>query len=580
MFLFSHETISQEIDPNFLNTIPDNIKKDIVNIQSEQFEALDNKEYDAFDSKINKKDELSVDNSSLERFGDKFFNTTASTFMPINDPASNSGYILDVDDEILIQFFGDRSEQYKYKINRSGDIFLKDIGKVSLAGLSLATANDLISQLAIDNFIETEVFVTIEKIRDIEVLVTGHVNSPGIYILNGYSNVLHALIMAGGISEFGSFRNVIVKRPGLPDKSIDLYDFFIFADTLSNISLRSGYSIFVDSTTNLVPIRGGVAREAIYEFKDKETSADLIKFAGGKTLNSFSKKPILSRFSDGKLNSYELNDPIELNKNDRLFIPFNEFDPDNLIIDSENYFITEPISINGAIKRPGNYFMQQGDTLLSLLEKVGGYTDDAYPFGGILISKEAATLESQYNERLYNEAVKSIASLTNASKSNDLMALMTILSNFKQIETSGRVVAEFKIENIQEDPSLDTVLNPGDSIFIPYKKDRVYVFGEVLNSGTLKYFEDLKLVDYIEAAGGLSKYAENSSIIIVNANGKVDRATIKKFGNNYDYIKPGTVIYVPRNLSFVEGTELAKVIAPIFSSLAISLASLNSISNN
>ena len=263
LFLFSYVTISQEIDPNFLNTIPDDIKMDIANIQSEKFETLDNKEYDAFNSKINKKDELSVDNSSLKRFGDEFFNTTASTFMPINDPASNSGYILDVDDEILIQFFGDRSEQYKYKINRSGDVFLEDIGRVSLAGLSLATANDLISQLVKDNFIETEVFVTIEKIRDIEVLVTGHVNSPGIYILNGYSNVLHALIMAGGISDFGSFRNVKVKRPGLPDKSIDLYDFFIFADTLSNISLRSGYSIFVDSTTNLVPIRGGVAREAI-----------------------------------------------------------------------------------------------------------------------------------------------------------------------------------------------------------------------------------------------------------------------------------------------------------------------------
>ena len=67
--------------------------------------------------------------------------------MPINDPVSNSGYILDVDDEILIHMVGSRSDSYVYKIDRSGSIAIKDIGMLSLAGLSLESANRLINKI-------------------------------------------------------------------------------------------------------------------------------------------------------------------------------------------------------------------------------------------------------------------------------------------------------------------------------------------------------------------------------------------------------------------------------------------------
>ena len=32
--------------------------------------------------------------------------------------------------------------------------------------------------------------------------------NPGIYTLTGNSNILHALSIAGGVSEFGSFREI------------------------------------------------------------------------------------------------------------------------------------------------------------------------------------------------------------------------------------------------------------------------------------------------------------------------------------------------------------------------------------
>ena len=239
------------------------------------------------------------------------------------------------------------------------------------------------------------------------------------------------------------------------------------------------------------------------------------------------------------------------------------------------------MNVSGAVINPGNYYIEPGERLSILLEKTGGFKNNAYPLGGILTSKEAALLEKTYNEKLYNEAIKSLASLSNVSKSIDISSLTNILSEFKEIKASGRVVAEFDQQQLENFPNKDTIINPGDSIHIPYQIDRVYIFGEVLNPGTLKYTDLNGLNDYIQKAGGLNKYAEKNSIIIVSPNGEVARASMKIFGSSsVNDISPGTVIYVPRDLGFIEGTELAKVIAPILSSLAISLASFNSISNN
>jgi protein involved in polysaccharide export with SLBB domain len=259
---------AQSLDKDFIESLPDNIRGDVLqSIQKSSVGLQPTKNYNAFNSKITKND---ISDEGLPKFGDKFFVNTPSTFMPINDPVSNSGYILDVDDEILIHMVGGRSDSYVYKIDRSGSIALKDIGMVSLAGLSLESANSLVNKIISENFIETKAVISLSKVRDIEVLITGQVHQPGVYILSGYSSLLHAIIMAGGISEHGTLREITIKRPFSKDRTVDLYDLLVFAKTESNIALRSGDSIFVDSSQNFIPLIGAVAQPAIDEFLDGE----------------------------------------------------------------------------------------------------------------------------------------------------------------------------------------------------------------------------------------------------------------------------------------------------------------------
>ena len=43
---------------------------------------------------------------SMRRFGEKFFSSLQSTFLPISDPNFDGSYVVDVGDELTIQMIG------------------------------------------------------------------------------------------------------------------------------------------------------------------------------------------------------------------------------------------------------------------------------------------------------------------------------------------------------------------------------------------------------------------------------------------------------------------------------------------
>ena len=542
--------VAQELDENFLNSLPDNIKNDVIsNMQSSSSEINQTKEYDSFSSGVTK-DPNNEQIELLQRFGDEFFKTTPSTFMPINDPSAAFGYILDVDDLLIIQLIGDRSEEYEYRIDRSGNISLPDVGFVKLAGLSLESASKLINRTLKEYFVETEAIISLKEVRDINVLVTGYVNNPGFYILSGYSSIFHAIINAGGIADTGSFRNIEVKRNGEVIETFDLYKAFIYGDTSSNISLRSGDAIVVLPSNNFIPLVGAFNRQGLYEFNKDDTFADLINYAGGVT-NEVNDEKV---FSIVRINENGTNEIIEKlssanqikpRSNDKLFVKYNEYKSDELFLSEEEDFINKPIIVSGAVKFPGEYFINQNDNMLTLINKFGGFKDDAYIFGAALFNEDAKKLEKEFNARLYNDAIKSLANIGSLNRADNIVSITTLLDEFKNIEPQGRVVTEFSEEKLIANPALNYKLTPGDKIHVPYMKKIIYTFGEILNPGTLVFNEDLDLEDYINKSGGFNEYADKSSIIIIHPNGESERIRFRTFTNNKSNLYPGSPVPVP-----------------------------------
>ena len=574
---------AQNIDQNFLNSLPENLKSEL-NIDQISDSSINQKDYESFDSSV-QKEEIKVD-GRLEIFGSTFFSSYSSTFMPINDPAASSNYVLDVDDVIFIQYLGDSNQNFDLRIDRSGSIVLPEIGKINFAGLSINQANEKLNNALSNILLNTTAILTLREVRDINVLVTGFVVNPGIYVVSGYSNIIHILNSAGGVSENGSYRSVKVKRRGEVIHELDLYDIFVSGDTTSNISLRSGDSIIIEPSNNFIPLIGAFNREGIYEFKDGETVSDIIQISGGiSTKANKDKEFSLIREADDSLKMINgtINSPnkIRLFPNDRIFVKYKDYNSDELFLSEYEDFIDDPVIVSGAVNYPGEYFIDQNLTLAELIEDFGGFKEDAYIFGAAVFNGDARELEQEFNSRLYNDAIKSLANIGSLSRTDNLSSLPSLLEEFKEIEPQGRIITEFSIEAIKLNPSLNYKLSPGDKIHVPYFKKIIYVFGEVLNPGTQIFDDSFSVSEYIEKSGGLNEYADSSSIIIVHPNGESERIRLRKFSkNSSSNLYAGSVIYVPRDLKQIDGIELGSVLAPIMSSLAISLASLNSISNN
>ena len=73
----------------------------------------------------------------------------------------------------------------------------------------------------------TKAYITLANIRDINVLVSGNAFNPGVYTVNGNSNMLHALGVAGGINEYGSYREINLIRNQKVIETLDMYDVLI-----------------------------------------------------------------------------------------------------------------------------------------------------------------------------------------------------------------------------------------------------------------------------------------------------------------------------------------------------------------
>ncbi len=578
----SFPTYAQNIDENFLNSLPESLKSEL-NLDQISDSQINQKDYESFDSSLQK--EATISDGELEIFGSSFFSTYSSTFMPINDPAASSNYILDVDDVIFIQYLGDSNQNFDLRIDRSGSIVLPEVGKINFAGLTINQANEKLNSALSSALLNTNAILTLREVRDINVLVTGFVENPGIYVVSGYSNIIHVLNSAGGIAKNGSYRNVIIKRKGEVVHQLDLYDIFVSGDTTSNISLRSGDSIIIEPSNNFIPLVGALNRQGIYEFKDGETVSDIINISGGVSSKANKNKEFsLIREIDNSLEmiSGTVNSPreIKLVANDRVFIKYRNYNSDELFLSEFEDFIDDPVVVSGAVKYPGEYYINQNDTILSLITKFGGFKKDAYVYGAALFNEDAKKLEKEFNSRLYNDAIKSLANLGSVSRTEDIGSLPILLEQFKEISAQGRIVTEFSQEKLNANPESNYKLSPGDRIHVPYYKKVIYVFGETLNPGTYVYDETLSLADYIMKSGGLNEYADSSSVIIVYPNGESQRVKVRKFGSTNADLYAGSVIYIPRNLKQIDGIEFTSVMAPIVSSLAISLASLNSISNN
>ncbi len=257
-------------------------------------------------------------------------------------------------------------------------------------------------------------------------------------------------------------------------------------------------------------------------------------------------------------------------------------------IDNDSLYIRQfkqnTISILGAVKNPGKYNFSIGTTLSEAIMNAGGYDDMAYTFGGYLENDRALTVNKEAKSKLYQAFISNL--IANRSLiNNENNEFGFLISQIKSIEPTGRIIAEFDIDLIKIDPSLDTLLEDGDRLIIPYKTQQVYVHGEVANPGAIRYTPGMDIYHYINKSGGALENADLDNLFIVHPNGETKNFNTRSklsfilAENDKALIYPGSIIYIPQDVNFINPIQAVSIWAPIISSLALSLTSLSVLNN-
>ena len=220
-------------------------------------------------------------------------------------------------------------------------------------------------------------FITLAELRDINILIVGGVDFPGMYTVSGNSNILSALDMAGGPSDNGSYRSIFLKRNNEVIFEYDLYDVFINGNINFSHTLQAGDVILINPKGKEIAVSGGVNNPAYYEIKSGETLFDAINFA---KLSENSNKNLITveRRLPDKTNIFTTT--FEGSKS------LNVMNSDNVLIDFINVKNNplKSVEIKGEVINPGIYSLLAEDSLSKLIQRAGGFRKNAYPFAGAL----------------------------------------------------------------------------------------------------------------------------------------------------------------------------------------------------
>ena len=473
---------------------------------------------------------LAYINKGKVYFGEELFKghfTNKSQFR------ENPEYILKVGDIIHINIWGAYEFQGDVPIDGKGNIFIPKIGVVPLGGVKnselQSTLDTYLQQAYNDN---VYIYANVRDYQALSVYVSGSVKKVGLY--DGVSNdsVLQFIDKAGGIvSGEGSYRHIHIMRNNRLVKRIDLYA-FLLDGYQENFRFQDGDMILVKPVKSYVEVEGDVSRPYMFELKDKiDTVERLIKYA--------LPKPGVNHFTHIKRKGMrEVSTDYPISKARHVSVKNGE----KVIFTSNTHLHTFTVDVEGEHSGIKHISVPKGTSLYSVLKKIN-YT----PLSNIQSIQLFRKSIAQKQKELLESNLKDLESRTFTSgsatpeeaviRSKEAELVLQFIQRARNVEFKGQVIFTSK-EDLRQ-----TLLEDGDSIYIPRKSNLVTVQGEVNIPNTLTYKTGKGLEYYLDACGGHTDRADTSNILIIKSNGEVKQYALSGLGKQSN-VNPGDSILV------------------------------------
>jgi protein involved in polysaccharide export with SLBB domain len=412
------------------------------------------------------------------------------------------------------------------------------------------------------------------------VWVGGEVRAPGKYGTSGQVRLRDAIYLAGGVS---------------PDAALDSAQLFrTQADgTMKIFSVKLGEALAGNPAENLllesrdrllihrnvaqvdpatVDVKGEVAKPGRYPLTTNMHVEDLVQVAGGLKRTADPVTADLTRYAAGDpQHASSESSPVVLSA--ALSGDSNEnkllHDGDVLTIRQNPGWsdVGASITVRGEVQHPGPFGIRPGERLSSVLERAGGFSAQAYPYGAVLMRREVRELETNARlemvRRLKEEQVhlKALPE-ADADQKNAKMAVIgeteTTINQLQANPPIGRVVIRIQPDaRAWRNSTADVLVRDGDVLVIPKKADYVTVNGQVFNPTAVSYRPGRSAKWYLSQAGGLTQLANKKAVFVIRADGSVLAAK-----NNSEFwsgdplsvaLRPGDSIVVPEKAPNIGG---------------------------
>jgi protein involved in polysaccharide export with SLBB domain len=436
-----------------------------------------------------------------------------------------------------------------------------------------------------------------------EIIVSGEVRSPGRYGTSGQQHLRDVLYQAGGVSPDAWLDSAQVFRIQ-PDGTTKVFSVnlrnALDGNALDNLLLEPRDRVLVHRQPELVEprsvyVQGDVAHPGRYPLAGNMHASDLVRSAGGLLRSADAEDGELSHYV-AKASDSAVPAPVNVAVNLRAAL---EGGAEHDVILNSGDVLTVPqktgwkdvgssVWLRGEVRHPGTYGIHTGERLSEALERAGGLSADAYPYGAVLTRREVRDLEMKSHQelvqRVKNEqlTLKALPENTEDQKNLKLTAMAQVQTTLDQLQASaplGRVVIHIQ-GDVKEwkNTDADPVLRDGDEFAVPKKANYVMVTGQVFNPTSVSYRPGRSAKWYLSQSGGFTQLSNRQAAFVIRADGSVLAAKNNSGWFSGDpmntVLKPGDMIVVPEKAPNVGGHNWPQTlqIAQIAASAAFTAA--------
>lgn len=260
---------------------------------------------------------------------------------------------------------------------------------------------------------------------------------------------------------------------------------------------------------------------------------------------------------------------------------------------------TRLVSLEGEVAAPGIYQLLPGETLRGLIDRVGGFTPQAYVYG-LEFSREETRQRQLENLNAAVTRLQALAATQSAREAANRRddggsagavsqaATQAQLARLAQLQPNGRIALELPPDAHSSSALPDVPLEHGDRIVVPSRPGFVTVAGAVVNNNAFLWKPGRSAGDYVRLAG-LDEAADMSNMFVLRADGTVTSANERRgffgFGSiESQVLQPGDAVVVPNQLDYESwGRALVRNLkdwSQIFSQFGLGAAAIQSLRRN